>query len=648
MIYEKKYLELLSREFPTVQHASSEIINLSAILNLPKGTEIFITDIHGEYDAFNHYLKNASGIIKEKIDIIFTEESEENRSRLAFFIYYPTDMLSKYQTKLDTNDFHKLVRKTLYQMVQLSKYIITKYTKSKVQKALPKEFGYIITELLFETSDHEDKERYYQAIIDSIFATKREKKFIVEISRFIRNMAIDRLHIVGDIFDRGPKPHLIMEKLIPKANVDIQWGNHDITFLGAACGSEVMVANVIRIAARYSNLDYLEDGYGISMLPLARLAHKYYQGDPCTEFIPKNKEEINEEDLNFMAKIHKAISIIQFKLEHGVITRNPNFQLEDRLLLDKIDFDQKSMRIDDMTYPLIDTNFPTINKHNPYQLNEDECEVINHLTQLFLHNDMLQKHAKYLIQKGSMYLKYNGNLLFHAVIPMNADGSFMAQEFDGLFYKGKALFDVCEQKVRQAYLNRYTPNNDKDIFMYLWQGGSSPLFGKHTMKTFERYFISDKALRKELNNPYYKNRVEEISLKKIYKEFGLDFQRSKIVNGHVPMDITKGDQVILGNHRIYSIDGGMSKQYADTTSIGGYSMISDSHAYFLVSHERFDTYHALIQKEKDIVSVTRSEELNTRRTYIYDTDQGNEIGERIQDLYKLLEAYRNGTIKEIG
>ncbi|MFA7054949.1 MAG: fructose-1,6-bisphosphatase [Acholeplasmataceae bacterium] len=648
MIYEKKYLELLSQDFPTVQHASSEIINLSAILNLPKGTEIFITDIHGEYDAFNHYLKNASGIIKEKIDIVFPEESEDNRSRMSFFIYYPTDMLNKYQSKLDPNDFHKLVRKTLYQMVQLSKYIITKYTKSKVSKALPKEFGYIITELLYESSDHEDKERYYQAIIDSIFATKREKKFIVEISRFIRNMAIDRLHIVGDIFDRGPKPHLIMEKLMPKKNVDIQWGNHDIIFLGAASGSEVMVANVIRIAARYSNLDYLEDGYGISMLPLARFAHKYYRDDLCKEFVPKNQDVTNEEDLNFMAKIHKAISIIQFKLEKGVIERNPNFKLDDRLLLDKLDLKNQTISIDGMTYPLLDSYFPTIDQNNPYQLTDEEHDVINHLTQLFLHNEMLQKHAKYLIQKGSMYLKYNGNLLFHAVIPMNADGSFMTQEFDGLFYKGKALFDICEQKIRQAYLNRYTPNHDKDIFMYLWQGSTSPLFGKHTMKTFERYFIADKALRKELNNPYYKNRVEEASLKRIYKEFGLDFQRSKIVNGHVPMDITKGDQVILGNHRIYSIDGGMSKQYADTTSMGGYSLISDSHAYFLVSHERFDTYHALIQKEKDIVSVTRSEELNTRRTYIYDTDQGAEIGEKIQDLYKLLEAYRNGTIKEIG
>ena len=648
MIYEKKYLEVLSHEFPTVQHASSEIINLSAVLNLPKGTEIFITDIHGEFDAFNHYLKNASGIIKEKIDLIFPDLPEDEKNRLAFFIYYPTDLLNKYQSLLPEIEFTKLTRKIIYEMIQLSRHIITKYTKGKVQRNLPGEFSYIIMELLYESSDHEDKEKYYQAIIDAIFQTKREKKLTVQLSRFIRNMAIDRLHIVGDIFDRGPKPHLIMEKLMPKDNVDIQWGNHDIIFLGAACGSQVMVANVLRIAARYSNLDYLEDGYGISMLALARFAHKYYEDDPCTEFIPKNKEFLKDEDLNFMAKVHKAISIIQFKLEKQVVDNNPNFNLEDRLLFHKIDYKTNTIEIDGKIYDLIDSNFPTVDPKDPYKLTREEKEVIDHLTQLFLHNEMLQKHAKYLIQKGSMYLKYNGNLLFHAVIPIDANGNFIAQEFDGLLYKGKALFDVLEQKVRRAYLDRYTKGRDKDIFMYLWQGGTSPLFGKHAMKTFERYFIKDKDIRKEHTNPYYKVRLEEQALKKIYAEFDLDFNKAKIINGHVPLDITKGDRVVLGNHRIYSIDGGMSKQYSDTTSIGGYSLISDSHAYFLVSHERFNSYIELIESEKDIVNVTRSEEINEKRTYIYHTDQGSEIKERIKDLSKLLEAYRSGSIKERG
>lgn len=650
MFYEKKYLELLSREFPTVQLASSELINLSAILNLPKGTEIFITDIHGEYDAFNHYLKNASGIIKEKIDLIFPDLSENDRNRLAFFIYYPTDMLNKYQEKLSPDDNKKLIRQILSWMIALSRYIATKYTKSKVQKTLPKEFAYIITELLYESNSHEDKERYYEAIIDAIFATRREKKFIIQISRFIRNLAIDRLHIVGDIFDRGPKPHLVMEKLLKKNNVDIQWGNHDINFLGAACGSQVMIANLIRMAARYNTLDCYEDGYGINFLPLARLANRLYKDDPCTVFMPRGEDigELTEEDLSFVAKIHKAISIIQFKLEKAVISRHPEYGMADRLFLDKINPTTYAVLIGGETYALLDQHFPTIDfAHDPYRLTEEEQEVINHLTQLFLHNEMLQSHAKYLMQNGSMYLKYNGNLLFHAGVPMTLEGEFSGQLVDGLLYRGKDLFDICDKKIRQAYLTRYDKDNtDRDIFLFLWQAPNSPLFAKDAMKTFERYFIADKKTQKEHNNPYFRLRLEERHLKRIYREFGLDFEKSKIVNGHVPLDITKGDEVVLAGKKIYSIDGGMSKQYALTTSIGGYSLISDSHAYFLVSHERFESYMALIQQEKDIISVTRSEELNTRRTYLYETDKGTEIKERIDDLTKLLEAYRNGTIKE--
>ncbi len=649
MPYENKYLELLSKEFSTVQQASSEIINLSAILNLPKGTEIFITDIHGEYDAFNHYLKNASGIIKEKIDLIFPELAETERNRLAFFIYYPTDMLNKYQEISSINNYERLLREILFRMISLSRHLATKYTKSKVQKTLPREFAYVITELLYESNSHEDKERYYEAIVDAIFKTQRQKKFIVQISRFIRNLAIDQLHIVGDIFDRGPKPHLVMEKLIKKNNVDIQWGNHDICFLGAACGSEVMLANVIRIAARYNNLDCFEDGYGINMLPLARFAYKYYRDDPCTLFLPKIKDLNREEDeLDFVAKIHKAITIIQFKLERKLVKRHPEFSLDDRLLLHRINPNSWTLEIDGVTYPLLDDAFPTVDFHNdPYELLPEEEDVIDHLKQLFLHNEMLQNHAKYLIQKGSMYLKYNNNLLFHAAIPLTDDGGFMGQEVDGVTHSGRALFEALDQKIRQAYLNRYAKSNpDNDYFMYLWQGSTSPLFGKDAMKTFERYFLKDKKTHKEENNAYYRLRVEEETLRRIYDEFELDYERSKIINGHVPLDITKGDKVVLANKKIYSIDGGMSKQYSGQTSFGGYSLISDSHAYFLVTHERFDDYMELIKNEKDIVSVTRSEEINTRRTYIYDTDRGEAIKEQITDLYKLLEAYRNGSIRE--
>ncbi|MFA7075272.1 MAG: fructose-1,6-bisphosphatase [Candidatus Izemoplasmatales bacterium] len=649
MPYQNKYLELLSKDYPTIQVVASELINLSAILNLPKGTEIFVTDIHGEYDAFNHYLKNASGIIREKIDLIFPNLSEVERNRLAFFIYYPTDMLNKYKEKLNGENYQRLINQQLSYMILLAKEIVTKYTKSKVRKALPEEFSYIIQELIFESSSHEDKERYYQAIVEAIFMTKRESKFILQLSRFIRKLAIDQLHIVGDIFDRGPLPHLIMEKLATMKNVDIQWGNHDISFLGAASGSKVMVANVIRIAARYNNLDCFEDGYGINLIPLARLAEKYYKKDDCELFLPKgyNINYNKTEDQSFIGRIHKAISVIQFKLERDVIDRKPGFMLEDRLLLDKVDFSDNTVVIKGVKYPLLDTNFPTINPKKPYALNKDEEEVINHLTQLFLHNEMLQKHARYLMQNGSMYLKYNGNLLFHAAVPLTEDRRFLEQVIDGVAYSGKALFDEFDRLVRSAFLNRYEKDNfDKDYFYILWQSAASPLFGKDSMKTFERYFIADKKTHKEINNPYYKYRLEEDVLKMIYDEFGLNFNKSKIINGHVPLDITKGEQVVLANKRIYSIDGGMSKEYSNKTSIGGYSLISDSHAYFLVSHERFDTYHSLIETEKDIVSVTRSEELNSRRTYIYDTNKGKEIKEIINDLYQLLDAYRSGMITE--
>jgi len=650
MLYEKKYLELLSLEYPTVQAASSEIINLSAILHLPKGTEVFLADVHGEYDAFNHYLKNASGIIKEKIDLIFDNLSETARNRLAFFIYYPTDMLNKYQEKLAREKFLALIKDTLFQMIALCRHIVTKYTKSKVQKTLPKEFAYVITELLYESNSHEDKERYYNAIVEAIFQTKREKKFIVQISRFIRNLAVDRLHIVGDIFDRGPSPHLVMEKLLKKTNVDIQWGNHDISFLGAASGSEVMVANFIRIAARYNNLDCIEDGYGVNLLPLARFAAKVYRNDPCKEFYPRGDtcEYNTEEDLSFVAKIHKAIAMIQFKLEKRIISRHHEFGLDERLLLDKIDISKESVKINEKPYPLLDTCFPTVDfVKDPYRLTNEEKDVIDHLTQLFLHNEMLQEHARYMFQNGSMYLRYNNNLLFHADIPMNEDKTCKSFPIDGEEYQGKALFDALEMKIRQAYLDRYAKNNlNKDYFLFLWQSPYSPLFGKHQMKTFERYFIKEKETHKETNDPYYKLRVEPKVLRQIFIDFGMDPDKAKIINGHVPLDVTKGDEVVLANKKIYSIDGGMSKQYADRTSIGGYSMISDSHAYFLVSHERFQNYIQLIQEERDIVSVTRSEEINTTRTFLYDTDKGAEIKEKINDLYKLLEAYREGSIKE--
>lgn len=645
--YEKKFFELLSAKYPNVQSAATELINLSAILNLPKGTEHFIADIHGEYDAFNHYLKNASGILREKISTHMDHLDEADQRRLAFFIYYPTDMLGKYQKALEKEAFKSLLREILEGMIALARIVAAKYTKSRVRKTLPEEFAYIIQELLYESDKTQDKARYYDAIIEAIFRTEREKKMIVEMSRFIRHLSIDRLHVVGDIFDRGPKPHMVMERLIRQKHVDIQWGNHDVIWLGAASGSQLMIANVIRIAARYNNLDCLEDGYGINLRPLANFANRVYKKDPCTPFYPKKDTSSEPGGGKFVARLHKAISIIQFKLEHDVIRRNPEFNLGDRLLLDKIDYSEGTITIDGETHELLNPLFPTIDPADPYRLSEDEAHVMRHLTQLFLHNEMLQKHVRFLFRKGSMIKRANNTLLFHAGFPLNKDGTFMAQKIDGEAVKGRALFEKYEQKIRNAYLNRYdTDNAERDYFMMLWQGASSPLFAKDTMRTFERYFLKDKALHEEIMNPYFTLREDKDVLKRILATYGIDFDRGRIVNGHVPLDVTRGQDVVLADKHIYLIDGGMSKEYAEHTNIGGYTLISDSYAFYLVSHSRFESYEALIEQERDIVSVLHSEDLNNRRTYIYDTDNGKKLKQTIDDLSKLIDLYRDGVLKE--
>ncbi len=647
--YQTKYLQQLAKDFPSVQSAATELINLSAILNLPKGTEHFITDIHGEYDAFNHFLKNASGILKEKINRLFDDLDKTNKRRLAFFIYYPHDMIEKYKKSWGEEGLNVLLRDVLKRMIELARVIASKYTKSHVRKNLPEEFSYIIQELLYESNKHEDKEKYYQAIIHAIFDTGREKKLVIELSRFIRRLSIDRLHIVGDIFDRGPKPHMVMDKIMRQKNVDIQWGNHDIVWMGAASGCEVMIANVIRIAARYSNLECLEDGYGINLRLLAALANKAYKNDPCTNFYPRqfSREDTVLNNPKFVARMHKAIAIIQFKLEKALIERNPAFELEDRLLLDKVDFTNKTVTIDGRKYDLNETEFPTVDPADPYKLTAEEAKVIKHLKHLFLHNELLQNHVRYLFRKGSMYLKTNNTLLFHAGMPLNEDGTFKGHTVDGTTYRAKALFDILETKIRNAYLNRHDQKNGElAYFLMLWQGPDSPLFCKDRMRTFERYFVKDKSVHKEVMNPYFTLREEKDILDNIFKAFDIDPEKGKIINGHVPLDITRGDNVVLADKRIYLIDGGMSKQYAKKTDIGGYTLISDSYAYYLVSHSRFSSYEALIEAEQDIVSITHSEDHATRRQFIYDTDNGRRIQAEIDDLYHLIDAYKKGRIKE--
>ncbi len=644
-----KYLKLLSKDYPNVQSAASELINLSAILNLPKGTEYFIADIHGEYDAFNHFLKNASGIIAQKISERFPHYNEAEQNRLAFFIYYPTDMISKYQKILDPNALDALLRQMLKDIVTLARTIVIKYTQSKVRKTMPTEFAYVMQEMLYESRSHEDKKAYYEAIIDAVFETKRANKLLLEFSRLIRRLAIDRLHIVGDIFDRGPFPHLVMEQIMKRRHVDIQWGNHDLIWMGAASGSCVCIANVLRIAARYHNLDCLEDGYGINLRPLATFAMNTYQNDDAKLFKPQlNEPSKTLDDLGLVAKMHKAITVMQFKLERDVFKNNPDFQLEDRLLLEHIDPSRNVIVLDGEDYALKDTYFPTIDfAGDPYALTPEEHEVMQHLKQVFLHNEMLQKHVKFLFQKGAMYLKTNNALLFHAAIPLEDDGTFKTFSAGGEVYRGKALMAFFEEKIRYAYLHRYDTHNPAlDYFVYGWCGPISPLFAKDAMKTFERYFLSDKAKQKETMDPYFTLRTDKTVLKRIFNAFGLDETYGKIINGHVPHDVTKGDDVVLADKKIYLIDGGMSKQYVKRTAIGGYTLISDSYAFFLVSHSRFETYQTLIDQERDIINVTHSEDLASRRIHIYDTDKGTEIKEKIDDLKRLIDAYRQGKIKE--
>ncbi len=647
--YELKYLKLLAKEFPTVQAVSTELINLTAILNIPKGTEHFLSDIHGEYDTFNHFLKNGSGVTREKLDIIFPEMNNDQKNRLAFFVYYPKQMLRKYENLMDNKEYPLFIREQLLDLIEISKHLSRKYTKSKVRKSLPKAFSYIIQELMFEKSTHTDKTQYYSAIIDAIFKTKRERNFLIELSYFIQRLTIDRLHIVGDIFDRGPSAHLVMNKIINYHSVDIEWGNHDILWMGAACGSKLAICNVLRNSSRYNTLDTLEDGYGINLLPLARYASKHYQDDDCKIFMPKNdtiKPDIDKEQL--VAKMHKAIAILQFKLEGLVFKRNPNFKLDNRLLLDKINYEEGTIKIEGGTYRLKDNNFPTVDPKNPYKLTEEENDLLNQLKNSFLNNDLLQSHIEFLFQNGHMYLIYNNNLLFHGCIPLNENGELSKIEIDHKYYNGKELFDILEKKLRVSFLHRHNKksNNNNDYFIFLWQGEHSPMFGKKAMKTFERYFIEDKKSHYEEMNNYFLQREDETVLRNIYREFNIDYDKSKIINGHVPNDISAGDKPILANGRIYAIDGGMSKAYASKISIGGYTLVIDSYKIFLMSHERFTTISDIIEKEKDIISLNQSEEININREYLYDTDKGKRLQEEIDDLYKLLDAYRNGLIKE--
>ncbi len=645
---ELKYLRSLSHQYPTIASASTEIINLQAILNLPKGTEHFLTDIHGEYEQFNHVLKNGSGSVKRKIDEEFGNTlSSKDKKSLATLIYYPKEKLDiVLQEEANIEDWYKI---TLHRLVQITKRVSSKYTRSKVRKALPKDFAYIIEELITEKSEVQDKEAYYNEIINAIIRIDRAQEFIVALGNLIQRMVIDHLHIVGDIFDRGPGPHIILDTLSRYHSVDIQWGNHDIVWMGAAAGHLASIANVIRMSARYGNLDTLEEGYGINLIPLAAFALETYKDVNCDTFSIKYNTDYNTKDLSLDMKMHKAISIIQFKLEGNLLMRRPEFLMQDRLLLDKINYENKTVTIDGQTYEMSDVEFPTVNPKKPYELTPEEEQVMERLRQAFVKCEKLQEHVRFLFSQGGLYKVHNSNLLYHGCMPMDENGNFSELTIDGVKYCGKALYDIFDHYARKGYYSRNNPaemQKGQDIIWYIWAGPTSPVFGKDKMATFERYFVKDKKAHAELKNSYYRLLDDENTINKILTEFGLDTENSHIVNGHVPVELKKGESPIRCNGKLLIIDGGFSKAYQGKTGIAGYTLVANSHGMRLVAHEPFESTEAAILHESDIFSDSMILETSKTRISVADTDVGAELKESIYQLEELLKAYRNGTIVE--
>lgn len=626
-----KYLELLSEQYPTIQSACTEIINLRAILNLPKGTEHFVSDIHGEAEAFTHILNNASGVIREKVDILFEKSlSSAVRTELCTLIYYPERKLEEIKQKEE--DMYEWYRITLYRLIDVCRLCASKYTRSKVRKACPPDFSYIIDELLHTDSGDKNKQNYYENIIKTILDIDRADAFIIALTGVIKRLVVDRLHVVGDVFDRGPHADVILDKLMNHHAVDIQWGNHDILWMGAAAGSAACIACVLNISTKYSNIDFVENAYGINLRPLALFAQETYT-----------------DDTDILDHMHKAIAVIQFKLEGQVVLRHPEFHMEDRLLLDKIDFDDMTVLVDGKRYALNDHDFPTIDPKRPYELTDEEADVVTQLISSFAQSEKLQRHVKFLYSQGSLYQVCNGNLLFHGCIPMTEDGEFYELGFGKTKRKGRELMDYADSLARQGYyaqagsdIRRY----GQDFLWYLWCGRRSPLFGRSKIATFERMFIDDKEAWKEEKDPYYKHVERQEMCEKILREFGLTDQYSHIVNGHVPVRYKDGEFPVRGGGKMIVIDGGFCRAYQTQTGIAGYTMFYSSYGIRLVSHEPFSGLADAIQYNKDILSTYVVFDTAQTRISVGETDVGRELQADIDDLSMLLNAYRNGTIKE--
>ncbi len=647
---ELKYLKILADQYPTIAAASTEIINLQSILNLPKSTEHFMTDIHGEYEQFVHILKNGSGSVKRKIDEEFGNTlSVKDKKSLATLIYYPEEKLDIIMHEEENiEDFYKI---TLHRLVQITKRVASKYTRSKVRKALPKDFAYVIEELITEKVEVQDKEAYYNEIIHTIIRIGRAPEFIIALSNLIQRLVIDHLHIVGDVFDRGPGPHIVLEALRHYHSVDVQWGNHDIVWMGAAAGHMACIANVLRMSAKYGNLDTLEEGYGINLIPLATFAMDVYRNVNCDAFKISYNTDYDTKDLGLDTRMHKAMSVIQFKLEGQLIKRRPEFGMDDRLLLDKINYEKKTVIVDGKEYEIKDIDFPTVDPKDPYRLTEEESQLMERIRHAFVKCEKLQKQVRFLFAKGSLYKIYNSNLLYHGCVPLEENGDFKRVKIFGKEYSGKALYDILDHYARKGY---YTTDDaeerlkGQDILWYIWGNPNSPVFGKEKMATFERYLIADKESHTEKKNKYYELLDDEKTINKIMKEFGLDERYSHIINGHVPVEQKKGESPIKCGGKLMIIDGGFSKAYQGKTGIAGYTLVYNSHGMRLVAHEPFESAEAAIKNETDIYSDSVIVETASFRLRVADTDTGYEIRESIAQLEELLKAYRDGELIEHG
>lgn len=644
------YLEQLAELYPTIGRASTEIINLQSILYLPKGTEHFLSDIHGEFRAFSHVLRNGSGAVRKKIDDVFGHTlSTADKMSLATLIYYPQKKIELVkQQEEDMENWYKI---TLYRLIEVCKTVSSKYTRSKVRKALPEDYAYVIEELITEKQEVLNKEAYYEAIVNTIVELGQTDNFIVALAELIQRLVIDHLHILGDIYDRGPSPDLIMDRLEKYHSFDIQWGNHDMVWMGAATGQLACIAAVIRTSIRYGNLDLIEDGYGINMVPLATFAMDAYKDDPCERFVLKNStdEERSKKETEMNRKMHKAIAIIRFKLEGQLVQKWPDFGMQNRCLLHKINYEKKTVEIDGQEYPMLDTYFPTIDPENPYELTPEETEVMARLRTSFVHCEKLQRHVRLMLKRGSMYKIYNGNLLYHGCVPMNEDGSFAKVNIYGKYYSGKELYDVLESYVRKAFfsLDKEEREKGQDMMWYIWTAPNSPLYGRSKMATFERYFLEDKKMHHESKNAYYHLFDKPETADKILHEFGLKDGRVHIINGHVPVERMAGESPVKCNGKLILIDGGFSKTYRRKTGIAGYTLTYNSYGLTLSAHEPFDFSDSAVRDELDIVSHQEAVEYADRRILVGDTDYGKRMMSRIDELKELIRAYQSGEIAEL-